>query len=64
MALDPSFDFIKSVAGLLDKYYLATRYPSGLPGGIPAEAFDAYDSSRALEIAGDVLKFVGDKLAG
>ena len=63
MALDPSFDFIKSVAGLLDKYFLATRYPSGLPGGIPAEAFDAHDSSRALEIARDVLGFVRDKLS-
>ena len=63
MALDPSFDFIKSVAGLLDKFFLATRYPSGLPGGIPAEAFDAHDSSRALEIARDVLGFVRDKLS-
>ena len=64
MALDPSFDFIKSVAGLLDKYYLGARYPSGLPGGVPAEAFDGYDSARALEIARDVQRFVGDKLAG
>ena len=32
MALDPSFDFIKSVAGLLDKHYLGARYPSALPG--------------------------------
>ena len=62
MALDPSFDFIKSVAGLLDKYYLGARYPSGLPGGVPAEAFDGYDSARALEIARDVQRFVGDKL--
>jgi len=63
MALDPSFDFIKSVAVLLDKFYLATRYPSGLPGGVPAEAFDAHDSSRALEIARDVYDFVRDKHA-
>ena len=63
MALDPSFDFIKSVAGLLDKYYLGTRYPSGLPGGVPAEAFDGHDSARALEIARDVYQFVRDKLA-
>ena len=40
MALDPSFDFIKSVAGLLDKHYLGARYPSALPGGVPAEAYD------------------------
>lgn len=62
MAFDPSFDFIKSVAGLLDKYHLATRYPSALPGGVPAEAFDAHDSARALEIAAEVQQFVRDKL--
>ena len=64
MALDKSFDVIKSVAMLLDKYYLPTRYPSGLPGGVPAEAYDAVDSARALEIAADVQEFVGLKLEG
>ncbi|HEX2035781.1 MAG TPA: HEPN domain-containing protein [Chloroflexota bacterium] len=63
MALDPSFDFIKSVAGLLDKYYLGTRYPSALPGGVPAEAFEGHDSERALEIARDVQQFVRGRLA-
>jgi HEPN domain-containing protein len=63
MQLDPSFDFIKSVGGLLDKYFLATRYPSGLPGGVPSEAFDAHDAERALEIARDVREFVRGRLA-
>ena len=58
MTFDPSFDFIKTSAPLLDKYYLAARYPSGLPGGVPAEAFDSHDSERALAIAGDVYEFV------
>ena len=62
MALDPSFDFIKSVAGLLDKHYLGARYPSTLPGGVPAEAYERHDSDRALEIAQDVLRFVEEKL--
>ena len=62
-AFDSSFDFIKSVAGLLDKYYLGARYPSALPGGVPAEAFDAHDSARALEIARDVRQFVGERIA-
>jgi HEPN domain-containing protein len=63
MAFDPSFDFIKSVAGLLDKHYLGARYPSALPGGVPAEAYERHDSDRALEIARDVREFVSDKLA-
>ena len=31
---DPDLGAIKSTAGL-DKYYVPTRYPSGLPGGVP-----------------------------
>ena len=62
-AIDPSFDVIKTVAMLLDKHYLATRYPSALPGGVPAEAYDADDSGRALEIATDVDRFVRERLA-
>ena len=63
IALDPSFDLIKSVAILLDKYYLTTRYPTALPGGVPHEAFDGTDAARALEIADDVLRFVDERLA-
>lgn len=63
IALDPSFDFVKSIAVLLDKHYLGARYPSALPGGVPAEAFDAHDSARALEIARDVQDFIRTRLA-
>jgi HEPN domain-containing protein len=58
MSLDASFDLIKTVAVLLDKHYLGARYPSALPGGVPAEAHDAQDSQRALEVAEDVREFV------
>ncbi len=63
MAFDPSFDLLKSIAALLDKHYLGARYPSALPGGVPAEAFDGHDSERALEIARDVREFVRGRLA-
>ena len=62
IALDPSFDLIKSVAILLDKYHNTTRYPTALPGGVPHDAFDGTDASRALEIAHDVLRFVEQRL--
>ena len=58
MALDPSFDVIKSVALLLDKHFLGARYPSALPGGVPHDAYDDIDTQRALEIARDVREFV------
>src|ERR671933_2877473 len=58
LGFDPSFDFLKSVAVLLDKHYLGARYPSALPGGVPAEAYEGVDSERALGIAGDVREFI------
>lgn len=63
MQLDTSFDVIKSVAMLLDKYHHPTRYPTGLPGGVPHDAYDEVDSGRALEIARDVVQFVSIKLS-
>lgn len=62
MALDPSFDLLKSSAALLDKHYLGARYPSTLPGGVPAEAYDADDAARALAIAEEVERFVVGRL--
>ncbi len=62
MQLDNSFDVIKSVAMLLDKYHHPTRYPTGLPGGVPHDVYDGDDSGRALEIARDVHQFVSTKL--
>lgn len=46
--LDPSFEELRGDAAGLDVYYIPTRYPNGLPGGLPADAFDATDSDRAL----------------
>jgi HEPN domain-containing protein len=63
MALDPSFDLIKTVAVLLDKHYLGARYPTTLPGGVPADVYESTDSARALEVAGDVRRFVDERLA-
>jgi HEPN domain-containing protein len=64
LALDPSFDLIKTVAVLLDKHFLGARYPTALPGGVPADAYEAADAGRALEIAGDVRRFVDERLSG
>lgn len=55
---DPDLDEIKGAGGL-DKYYIPTRYPNGLPGGLPFEAFDEGDAKKALKMAAEVLKFVG-----
>lgn len=52
------FEDLRRRAAPLDKYYIPTRYPNGLPGGIPSEAFDQADADRALELAGHVIGFV------
>ena len=63
MAFDPSFDFIKSVASLLDKHALATRNPDAVAGAIPFEVYDSTDSEHALEIATEVLETVRNKMS-
>lgn len=60
---DPSFDFLRSIAGQLDKHYLGARYPHTLPGGVPSEAYDADDSNRAIANAQQTLRFVVERLA-
>jgi HEPN domain-containing protein len=62
ITFDPSFELLKSVAVLLDKHYFGARYPSALPGGVPAEAYDAVDSARALAIAVQTMAFVLERM--
>ena len=60
-AFDPEFETLHKRAAPLDKYYIPTRYPNGLPGGIPSEAFDQVDADRALELAEHVIDFVANR---
>jgi HEPN domain-containing protein len=62
-AVDGDFRSLRARAAPLDHYYVPTRYPNSLPGGIPAEAFDESDACRALGLATDVIRAVGAKLA-
>jgi len=39
---DSDLETIKGTEGL-DKYYIPTRYPNRLPGGVPYEAFGLWD---------------------
>jgi HEPN domain-containing protein len=58
---DPGLKPIKGTAGL-DKYYIPTRYPNGLPGEVPYEAFDEEDSQKAIGLALKVADYVGSIL--
>ena len=48
----------------LDKYYIPTRYPDSLPGGIPAEAFDAWDAEKAVKTTEAILTHVRQRIHG
>ncbi len=61
--LDSSFSELAKDAAPLDKYYIPTRYPNGLPGGIPSEAFSRADAEIAIAMAGKVLDFVRERLS-
>ncbi len=43
----------------LDRFYIPTRYPNGLPGGVPAGIFTAGDLDQAVRDAATVLDAAG-----
>jgi HEPN domain-containing protein len=46
---------LRDAAGQLDQYYIPTRYPNGLPGGVPADVFTARQAGEAVAYARDVI---------
>jgi len=61
VSFDNDFRAIESEASSLDKYYIPTRYPNALPGGIPAQAFDENDAKRAIYLAEKIIDFIKSK---
>jgi HEPN domain-containing protein len=55
-ALDVSVDEdLLSQATFLDRFYIPTRYPNGLPAGVPHDYFSQEDASKAIEAAEVIL---------
>ena len=59
---NPAFGKAATRLGRLDRYYIPTRYPNGLPSGIPAEVFYADDAVLALTLARETLDLVKQNL--
>jgi len=59
--IDESFEELFRIAGPLDKYYIPTRYPDGLPGGIPSNAYIEDDAKMAIKMAEEIISFVKSK---
>jgi HEPN domain-containing protein len=52
---DASFETLQDVCRRLDQYYIPTRYPNGLPGGIPHEVYTQDQAQEAIAGARRVL---------
>jgi HEPN domain-containing protein len=63
-AHDPDFEAARTEAAALDQYYIPTRYPNSLPGGIPADAYTRDDAERALARSETVIELVARKGSG
>lgn len=46
----------------LDGFYIPTRYPNGLPDGIPADVYTADAAQQATTLAEEVVDFVEELL--
>ncbi|CAN5812159.1 HEPN domain-containing protein [soil metagenome] len=57
-----TFESLGEDAPILDAYYLPSRYPDSLPGGIPAEVFGRSAAQAALDISKRVLDLAGKEL--
>ena len=52
----PELETFKQDAGLLDQYYVATRYPNGLPDGAPFQVFREDQAVQAIELATSLMQ--------
>lgn len=48
---------------MLDGYYIPTRYPNGLPDGIPADVYTESAAQEAVRLAGEAVARVAALLA-
>ncbi len=47
----PELEELRELGGVLDQYYVPTRYPNGLAGGVPFEAFGESQAAAAVDAA-------------
>ncbi len=59
---DASLATWQPLGGMLDKFYIPTRYPNGLPGGLPSQAYSEDEARQALGWSGDLIAAVGERI--
>jgi HEPN domain-containing protein len=61
---DPGAAALLEHGRLLDRFYILTRYPNGLPGEAPSDAFVQSDAGAAFQGAEAILAYARGKLEG
>ena len=64
MAIEIDFEF-KEIATVkkLDQYYIPTRYPNGLPGGIPSRYYDdPKEAEITMNLARNLIDLIEKKI--
>jgi len=52
----PGLASLSEDAGILDQYYIGTRYPNGIPDGVPYEVYRERQAREALQMAGRIVR--------
>lgn len=53
-----SLTALRPIGAALDKFYITTRYPNGLPDGLPADAYTESEAIDAIDKASSILDAV------
>ncbi len=61
-ALDSAFGAYRADCIVVDQYYIPTRYPDGVPGGLASGLPGEIEAREALNAADRVFQFVAAKL--
>ena len=55
--MEPNFSDLSKIKKL-DQYYIAARYPNGLPDNIPHEYYSREDAEECLKYAGQTISLI------
>lgn len=56
--LRKELDIFSDHARALDRFYMTTRYPNGLPELIPFEAYSSKDSAEAIKLGDEIIQHI------
>jgi HEPN domain-containing protein len=63
-SFDPALGDLRRLGNVLDRFYIPTRYPNGLPGGLPSKAYCKEDASEAIARGRELVTAIRLRLAG